>query len=73
MEQFLEAHGDTLALLVAIGGFAWRAAVRITRLESSILLLESKLDSLQRELAEAKSSTQRNLETLYSILRDQKD
>ena len=70
--EFLQAHGDTLVILVLLGSLAWNLSARITGLEGSISIMEAKLASLQRELSESKESAQRNFERLYDLVRNGK-
>ena len=63
--EWLIAHGDALAIVTVVGGFSWRASARITR-------LESKVESIQQELIEAKASAQRNFDRIYSLIQNGK-
>ena len=69
--EFWSNHADTITLLVLLAGLAWRGSERITRLEAGITLLESKIESLQRELIEAKERTTRNFDRLHERLDQQ--
>lgn len=68
--DFLSNHGDTIALLIALAGVTWQAATRINALQSSITVLETKLESVQRELHESKESASRNFEKIYDLIRN---
>ena len=63
--EFLVAHGDTIAILIALGGLAWKASAKIAHLESSVTILSGKLESVQHELTEFKSESKRNFTRLY--------
>ena len=68
--EFFGQHGDTITILVLLGGIAWKASARITQLEAGIKILQTQVDSLQRELTEAKESASDNFRTAFDRLDD---
>ena len=63
--EFLAAHGDTIAILIALGGLSWKASAKIAHLESAVSMLKGKIESVQAELTELKGESKRNFGRLY--------
>ena len=76
MAEFVQAHGDTISILILIAGIAWRASSRLTALESAVAhdreLLQQKDESILAELRDHKDRSQKNFDRLYTLVQNGK-
>ena len=84
MLELLQAHLDAIAVVTALIGIGWYANNRLRDVDTSIAVLSSKLEHMERDLQEVKESSarelkefkesaQRNFEKLFDLVRNGKD